>query len=250
MAAEITLYKDEQLTLPLTNGTWVTTVDLGVATIPGSGSSNTPGVPGYGKNTGTTTIRDIYLTPISGGGSNGAAFVADIQIAPDVTGAAGTYGAEAGQVLVHSGNLPPAISKPSSNTSGNISNPLIAPSLSTGALSSNLPAGTYTVGYSFKNSNGETLISPTANLTITAGQSVRVSAIALGANATGINYYISFRPGDTTGLFFAGTNGGGASIDLTGAQGFFRFWVRQNVDSSDTPGVRQAKLQLDGTDIG
>jgi hypothetical protein len=43
---------------------------------------------------------------------------------------------------------------------------------------------------------------------------------------------------------------GAAAIDLLGARGFFRFWVRQTIDSADTPGIRQAKLQLDATDIG
>lgn len=249
MSAQIILYKDIQLTVPLTNGTWVDSVDLGTSTIPSSGSSPQTPVCIYAKNTGTTTIRDIYIRPIAGGGSGGSQFSADIQIAPDVAGAYGTFGAVGVQQLVLSGNCGFAKAVPGSNTSVNISNPGTPPTLSAGSLSSNLPAGVYTVAYSFTNLNGETLISPTANFTITAQQSVRVAAIALAANATGINYYISYRAGDVS-LFFSSSNSGAAAIDLLGARGFFRFWARQTIDSADTPGVRQAKLQLDATDIG
>lgn len=249
MSAQIRLYKDVQLTIPLTDGTWVDAVDLGTATIPSSGSASQTPVCVYAKNTGTTTIRDIYIRPIAGGGSGGSQFAADIQIAQDVTGNYGSFGAVGTQQLVFPGNCGFAKTTPGSNTSVNISNPGTPPTLSAGSLSSNLPAGVYTVAYSFTNSNGETLISPTANFTITAGQSVRVSSIALATNATGINYYISYRAGDTS-LFYSSANGGGVAIDLLGARGFFRFWVRQTIDSADTPGNRQAKLQLDATDIG
>ena len=250
MSAQIRLYKDVQLTVPLTDGTWADAVDLGTSTIPSSGSSPQTSVCVYAKNTGTTTIRDIYIRPIAGGGSGGSQFAADIQIAQDVAGVVGSFGAVGTQQLVYSGNCGFAQSVPSSNTSVNISNPGTPPTLSAGSLSSNLPAGVYTVAYSFTNLNGETLISPTANFTITAGQSIRVSAIALATNATAINYYISYRAGDSSSLFFSSSNGGATAIDLLGARGFFRFWVRQTIDSADTPGIRQAKLQLDGTDIG
>lgn len=250
MSAQIILYKDIQLTVPLTDGTWVDAVDLGTSTIPSSGVSPQTPVSVFAKNTGTTTIRDIYIRPIAGGGSGGASFAADLQIAPDVAGAYGTFGAVGTQQLVFPGNCGFAQSTPVSNTSINIANPTNPPVLSAGSLSSNLPAGVYTVAYSFTNLNGETLISPTANFTITAQQSVRVAAIALAVNATGINYYMSYRAGDSSSLFFSSNNGGATAIDLLGARGFFRFWVRQTIDSSDTPGVRQAKLQLDATDIG
>ena len=250
MSAQIILYKDIQLTVPLTDGTWVDAVDLGTSTIPSSGSSPQSPVCVYAKNTGTTTIRDIYIRPIAGGGSGGAQFSADVQIAPDVGGVAGTFGAVGTQQIVFPGNCGFARAVPGSNTSINISNPGTPPALSAGSLSSNLPAGTYTVAYSFTNSNGETLISPTANFTITSQQSVRVAAISLATNATGINYYISYRENDSSSLFYSSSNSGAAAIDLLGARGFFRFWVRQTIDSADTPGIRQAKLQLDATDIG
>jgi len=250
MSAQIRLYKDVQLTIPLTDGTWVDAVDLGTSTIPSSGSSPQTPQCVYAKNTGTTTIRDIYIRPIAGGGSGGSQFSADIQVALDVAGAYDAFGAVGTQKLVLAGNCGFAQSTPGSNTSVNISNPGTPPTLCAGSLSSNLPAGAYTVAYSFTNSNGETLISPTSNFTITDQQSVRVAAIALAINATGINYYISYLAGDSSSLFFSSSNVGATSIDLLGARGFFRFWVRQTIDSADTPGIRQAKLQLDGTDIG
>jgi hypothetical protein len=250
MSAQIRLYKDVQLTIPLTDGTWVDAVDLGTSTIPTSGSSPQTAICVYAKNTGTTTIRDIYIRPIAGGGSAGSQLAADIQIAQDIAGATGSFGAVGTQQLVLSGNCGFAKGVPGSNTTTNVSNPGTPPTLSAGVLSSNLPAGVYTVAYSFTNVNGETLISPTANFTITAQQSVRVASIALATNATGINYYISYRASDSSSLFFSNNNVGGTSIDLLGARGFFRFWTRQTIDSADTPGIRQAKLQLDGTDIG
>jgi len=250
MSAQITLYKDVQLTVPITDGTWVDAVDLGTATIPSSGTSPQAPVCVYAKNSGTTTIRDIYIRPIAGGGASGSQLAADISVAPDVGGVYGVFGAVGAQQIVFPGNCGFAKGIPGSNTSVNITNPNVAPTLAVGSLSSNLPAGTYTVAYSFTNSNGETLISPTTNITITSQQSIRVSAIGLGTNATGINYYVSYRAGDASGLYFSSNNGGGASIDLLGARGFFRFWVRQTIDNLDAPGSRQAKLQLDATDIG
>lgn len=249
MAGQITLYKDSALTQALTNGAWTTYVDLGTGNIPGSGSSAQTPVACYGKNTGTTTMRDIYITPITGGSPTGADLVADAEIAPDVTGAAGSFGSEGAQVQVFTGNLGIAIPVPGSNTSGNITNPTTAPTLSVGSGSSNLPAGTYTVAYSFTNSTGETLISNTATITITAGQTIQVASIALGTNATGVNYYMSFRAGNST-TFYSAKNGGGANITLTGAQGFFQFWIRTNLHSTDTPGLKQAQIQLDCTNIG
>lgn len=250
MSAQITLYQDAQLTMPLSDGTWITAVNLGTATIPSSGSSLQTPVCVFAKNNGTTTIANIYITPIVGGGENGTQFAADISIAPDITGVAGTFGALSTQTLVFSGDCYQSSAIPESNTSTDITNPSIAPTLSVGEASSNLPAGTYTVAYTFTNLDGETLISPTTSITLTAGQSISVSAISLITNATGINYYMSYIAGNSSSLFFSGSNSGGASIDLIGANGFFQFWVRQTVSSSNTAGVEQAKLELNATDLG
>jgi hypothetical protein len=249
MAGQITLYKDEQRSQPLTDGSWLTTVDLGTAVIPALNNAPQPGVLCYGKNTGTTTIQAIAVTPIAGGGSGGAQLASDTDIAVDASGTPGQYGIDGAQVTVMSGSLGPALTIPQSNNSTNITNPSTQPTISVGTMSSTLSGGAYTVAYSFTNSFGETMVSPSATLTITAGQTVRVSAIALGANATGVKFYMSYRPNDTT-LFYSAQNGGSAQIELFGAQGFFQFWVRQTLRPSDTPGIKQARLQIDAIDIG
>ena len=249
MAGQITLYKDEQRSLPLTNGLWTTTVDLGTATIPNVGSNPQPPVPCYGKNTGTTTIQNIYITPISGGGMGGSQLASDTDITSDNAGTAGTFGSDGTQVLVYTGNLEPAAPAPSTNTTSNVSNPTTQPTLSIGPSATRLHAGTYTLAYTFVGTNGETNLSPTSAITIAAGQSVQVSAISLITNATGVKFYLSYRSNDPS-LFYAGSNGGAAQIELMGAKGFFEFWVRQNVKSTDTPGIKQARLQIDATDIG
>lgn len=250
MAGQITLYKDAQLTQPLTNGTWATTVDLGSATIPAQGEVLQAGVLCYGKNTGTTTIRQINITPVASSGTGGQELAADVEIAPDVHGTEGSYGGAGTQALVYPGNLQVATHYPSTNTSGTVADPNVLANLSVGANSTNLPAGLYTVGYAFFNSTGETRLSPTSPITLAAGQSVRVGAVPLPPNATGVRFYLSDRAGDATGLYLAGTNAGYTQIELMGAYGFFQFWARQRVTSADTPGVKQAKLQIDALDIG
>lgn len=252
MSAQISLYKDAARTQMLSVDLFTTTIDLGLATIPSTGTSPQSAYPCYCKNTGDRVMQDVYATAaVSSAGRNSAALVADTDITPDLTGSPNSngWGTDGGQVLVYSGMLNPATPAPSSNTSGNVSNPTMAPTLSVGPGSTNLSAGQYLVAYTYANSTGETLVSPTASLTINAGQSVRVSAVPLTSGATFIRFYITFLAGSTA-LFFAAQNNGGVQIDLSSAQGFFQFWVRQNLKSADIPGTRQAKLQLDSMDIG
>lgn len=96
-----------------------------------------------------------------------------------------------------------------------VTNPTTAPVLiavTPGTLT-NLAAGNYTVGYTFTNANGETLMSPTSTVTLTAGQEIQVDAITLETGATGINYYMSTAVGSSTLAYDA--NGTGAQVDLT-----------------------------------
>jgi hypothetical protein len=206
-------------------------------------------VAGYGLNTGTTTMLDVYIQPTAGTGVHGSDFVSNMQIAPDSYGTPGSYGTLGNNVLVYSGELAPSQSEPTTNTSVDISNPSSGPSLTSSSTSSNLAAGTYKVAYSFTNANGETLVSPTTNITITSGQSITVSSITLATNATGINYYLTPIAGRTE-LYLAGSNSGGSSITLSKVKGFFRFWVRQVVSSTDPTGVYQAQLTVSAVDIG
>lgn len=83
-----------------------------------------------------------------------------------------------------------------------VATPSAAPTLgaatATVANPSALAGGTYTVGYTFISAAGETALSPTATQTITAGQYINVSSIALPTGATGIKFYASIAVGNTT----------------------------------------------------
>lgn len=76
-----------------------------------------------------------------------------------------------------------------------------------------LPAGVYNVSYSWKTSGGQTVASPTAQLTSTGSQSLRVAVLTPPVGASGVNYFISTQPGNLNPLAFAAT-GTGAQIDL------------------------------------
>lgn len=91
-------------------------------------------------------------------------------------------------------------------------NPTVAPTLTAVAGSTSLLAGIFTVGYTFTTSWGETLISPTATVTITAGQAIQVSAITLPFGASGVNYYLSIAAGSSTVTY--DVSGTGAQINL------------------------------------
>jgi hypothetical protein len=250
MAGIITLYKNAALTQELSDQAWTQSIILPNIALPVGGTTTSDAVPGYALNTGTTTMLDVYLQPAASTGLHGSDFVDNLQIAPDVTGSPGSYGSLGASVLIHSGELLPSENEPLTNTTSPlVSNPGSAPSVSAVPGSTNLGAGTYSVAYSFKNSAGETLLSPKATIVITAGQAIRVSAISLITNATGVNYYISANPGQTT-TYLSATNSTGNQTDLEAVQGFVKFWVRQQVGSSDPTGVYQAQLTVTAVDMG
>lgn len=250
MAGIITLYKDTALSLELSDQSWTQSIVLPTTSVPLSGITTSSGVAGYAMNKGTSIMLDVYLKPEASTGLNGSDFEANIQIAPDVQGSPGSYGALGENVLIFDGEFLPSRSEPNTNTSSPlISNPNSAPSVSAIASATNLAAGTYKVAYSFKNAIGETLVSPKATITISAGDMIRVSAISLVTNSTEINYYLSPVPGRSE-VYLADTNSGGSDIDLTSARGFAKFWARQQVGSSDPTGVYQAQLTVSAVDIG
>lgn len=257
MSGLITLYKNAALTQELSDGSWVQSMLLPTTTRPGSGSTTISGVAGYALNEGTTTMLDVYIQPISGGGLNGTSFSNNIQIAPDSLGTPGSYGSSGANVLVYSGEFAPAVAEPASNTSSPaISNPSTAPTLaaigtttlaSLGSTST-FAAGTYTVAYSYSNAGGETLVSSSSTIALSAGQGIRVNQISLGTDATSINYYVS-PIANRTEIYKAGTGTGGTAT-LLGVTGFLRFWARQVVDYNDPTGVYQAQLTVSAIDIG
>ena len=260
MSGLITLYKNAALTQELSDGSWVQSMLLPTTTLPGTGSTTTSGVAGYALNEGTTTMLDVYIQPVSGGGLNGTSFSNNIQIAQDslgTPGTPGTYGSSGANVLVYSGQFAPAVAEPASNTSSPaVTNPSTAPTLAAigtttlAALgsTSTFAAGTYTVAYSYTNAGGETLVSSSGAIVLSAGQGIRVNQITLGTNATGINYYVS-PIANRTEIYKSGTGTGG-SATLLGVTGFLRFWARQVVDYTDPTGVYQAQLTVSAIDIG
>ena len=120
-----------------------------------------------------------------------------------------------------SGYVTEAVGAAVSADGGYVTPPGAAPVLTAISGSTSLTAGTYTVGYTWITADGETPLSPTATVTITAGQGIQVSAMSLpnvGAtppspNATGIHYYLSAAAGSTSVAYDA--NGTGAAITLT-----------------------------------
>jgi len=250
MAGIITLYKDAALTLELSDQSWTQSILLPTIAVPISGATTSQGVAGYALNTGTTTMLDVYLKPDASTGINGASFQSNLQIAQDINGSPGTYGALGENKLIHQGEFKPSRSEPATNTTSPVvSNPVVAPTLSAVNASTNFGAGTYKVAYSYINASGETLVSPKATITITSGQLIRVSAINLTTNATGINYYVTPIAGRNE-TFLSATNSGATITDLTSVMGFVKFWVRQQVSSTDPTGTYQAQLIVNSVDIG
>jgi len=250
MSGVITLYKNAGLTLDLSDQSWAQSILLPTISVPLSGSITSDPVAGYGLNNGTTTMQDVYLQPIASTGLNGTSFVSNLQIAPDVTGSPGSYSSLGSSVLIVNGEFPPCSSEPNVNTtSPSVTNPASAPTLSAVSGSTNLGAGTYKVAFSYKNAGGETLVSPTSSISITAGQKIRIEPISLTTNATGINYYLTPVAGRDE-LYLADTNVGASTTDLSSVLGYFKFWVRQQVSYSDPTGVYQAQIAVNATDIG
>ena len=88
-------------------------------------------------------------------------------------------------------------SPPAANTS-RIANPSSAPTVAGASGSTALAGGTYLVAYSYRDNYGETQISPTASVTITAGQQIDVSAVTLPSGANFANVYMSIAAGSST----------------------------------------------------
>ena len=93
-------------------------------------------------------------------------------------------------------------------------NPASAPVLTavTVTPATALAAGTYTVGYTWTNEWGQTLISPTATATITAGQAIGVGTLTLPSGIYGVDYYLSAAGGTSVTFDLAGT---GVATNLT-----------------------------------
>lgn len=101
-----------------------------------------------------------------------------------------------------------------------IAAPSAAPTLTSPAAvapaTSALPAGAYTIAYSYTNSTGETAKSPTAAVTTVANDVVHVAAVTpLPSGVSGVNWYMSITTGETALLRLIRSNAGGAEDFVT-----------------------------------
>jgi hypothetical protein len=106
-------------------------------------------------------------------------------------------------------------------------------SISSDSTSSYFDAGTYFVGYSFINANGETTLSKLKSIVLTANQSIKVSAITTISNASGVNYYCSVAPNSY--LTLTGTlsfNSSSASVTGTSTQFLNELKIGDSIYSS------------------
>ena len=82
-----------------------------------------------------------------------------------------------------------------------IVDPAVAPTVTAvsdpGGKANLWAAGTYTVAYNIVNAAGETLVSPTASVTINPGQIMQWSPITVPEQAIGVNYFVTPDPGGT-----------------------------------------------------
>lgn len=140
-------------------------------------------------------------------------------------------------------------------------NPTTAPTLTATGTGGTLAAGSYTVGYTLTNSSGETQLSPTATVTITAGQNIQVSAITLPSTETGVNYYMSVSVGSSTLAYDAKSSGTQTTLTAlpavgaenppasSSAQNGFTLVtnVPSQVGSYSQPGTPNTDLPVSGT---
>jgi hypothetical protein len=86
-----------------------------------------------------------------------------------------------------------------------VADPTVAPTVAPGAGTSSLAAGTYTVGYAWRENGGTTLLSPLASVTIAAGQTIAVTLPAFPTGVSSADIYLSVAPNNTTLAFAANT---------------------------------------------
>jgi hypothetical protein len=89
-----------------------------------------------------------------------------------------------------------------------IADPTVAPTVAVGDGTSSLAAGTYAVGYAWRENGGTTLLSPIAALTLAAGQTIAVTLPAFPADVSSADIYLSVAPNSNTLAFAANTTSG------------------------------------------
>jgi hypothetical protein len=92
-----------------------------------------------------------------------------------------------------------------------IANPAAAPTL-TATASGSLPAGVYRVAYTWKNSRGQTLLSPFKSVTLAANEKITVTAVTPPAGTTAV-WYVSVEAGSDQLRYHSENNGASFVID-------------------------------------
>lgn len=92
-----------------------------------------------------------------------------------------------------------------------VATPTATPTLSA-ASGGSLPAGTVYLAYADTNAVGETGLSPLMSISVTAGQKINVSLLALSAGATGRNWYVGKYVNNAELVFHSAQTGAAFSI--------------------------------------
>lgn len=87
--------------------------------------------------------------------------------------------------------------------------PILTSPAATSPATSDLPAGTYTLAYSYVTGNGETALSPTATVTTIANDVIvaGVATFPLPSGVTAVNWYMSVTTGSTSLRLFRNASG-------------------------------------------
>lgn len=101
---------------------------------------------------------------------------------------------------------------PSAANTSQVSTPSVAPTVAGAAAATALAAGTYEVAYTYRDAFGETQISPVGSATITAGQKIAVTALALPSGVASANIYVSIAAGSSTLAWVQTWDGTAANI--------------------------------------
>jgi hypothetical protein len=72
-----------------------------------------------------------------------------------------------------------------------LANPTVAPTAAAAAGTTTSQAGVYRLAYAYTNARGTTYRSPSVSVTLTAGQKIDVTGVALPTGSTAINWFIS-----------------------------------------------------------
>lgn len=94
---------------------------------------------------------------------------------------------------------------------GPIASPTVAPTLAA-AAGGHLAAGTWKVAYSYETDQGETLVSSSGSVVVTASQKINVTAITPPVGVTGVNWYLSRLAGDLVLKYIVSNDGSAHSI--------------------------------------